>query len=116
MRRSVARKHQIILILCVKKYCLFIIPHKHRSALIKFRCGVAPSRIETGRNENVKENERMCPFCVCVEYEIYVHVYWFIVICMLTLDNLYLIKLCLLTHSLLLTIMISCLLFFQMCQ
>ena len=30
-------------IFCVEKYCLLIMPPKHRSALSKFRCGVAPT-------------------------------------------------------------------------
>jgi len=32
------------------------IPLKHRSPLAKFRCGVAPLRLETGRYENVPED------------------------------------------------------------
>ena len=40
----------------------------HRSALAKFRCGVAPIRSETGRYENLSVNERFCPFCLdCIE-------------------------------------------------
>jgi len=39
------------------------IPLKHRSALAKFRCGVAPLRLETGRYENVPEDLRECPIC-----------------------------------------------------
>jgi len=42
-------------IFCVENYCLLIMPPKHRSALSKFRCGVAPIRIETGRYENLKK-------------------------------------------------------------
>ena len=57
---------------CVEKYCLLIMPPKHRSALSKFRCGVAPIRIETGRYENLTENERVCPFCNCIEDEVHV--------------------------------------------
>ena len=34
----------------------------HRSAFAKFRLGVAPLRIETGRYEGLIENERICPF------------------------------------------------------
>ena len=33
-------------------YCKTILPLRHRSAFAKFRCGVAPLRIETGRYEN----------------------------------------------------------------
>ena len=47
----------------VEKYCLYILPPSHRSAFCKFRCGVAPIRIETGRYENIAEEERKCPFC-----------------------------------------------------
>ena len=35
----------------------------HRSAYVKFRCGIAPLRIETGRYENVPHNERFCFNC-----------------------------------------------------
>lgn len=47
---------------------------KHRSALSKIRCGVAPIRVETGSVENlpVNENDRLCPFCNTVEEEIHV--------------------------------------------
>ena len=55
--------------------CLLIMPPKHRSALSKFRCGVAPIRIETGRYETLNENERVCPFCNCIEDEVYVLLY-----------------------------------------
>jgi len=34
-----------------------------RSALAKFRCGVAPIRLETGRYENLSVDQRVCPFC-----------------------------------------------------
>ena len=47
----------------VEKYCLIILPPSHRSAFCKFRCGVAPIRIETGRYENLSEEDRKCPFC-----------------------------------------------------
>jgi len=59
-------------IFCVEKYCLLIMPPQLRSALSKFRCVVAPIRIETGRYENLKENERVCPFCNCIEDEVHV--------------------------------------------
>ena len=36
------------------------LPVQHRSALAKFRCGVAPIRIETGRYERLALNERLC--------------------------------------------------------
>ena len=41
----------------VEKYCLLILPPCHRSAFCKFRCGVAPTRIETARNENMAEED-----------------------------------------------------------
>ena len=45
----------------------------HRSALMKFRCGVAPLRVETGRYENVPFNERYCFNCpTMVEDEFHV--------------------------------------------
>ena len=34
-------------------YCKIPLPYGHRSAFAKFRCGVAPLRVETGRYENV---------------------------------------------------------------
>ena len=40
-----------------------IIPEVHRSALCKFRRGVAPLRIETGRYEGLPLDGRFCPFC-----------------------------------------------------
>ena len=46
-----------------EQYCKIILPLKHRSAFAKFRCGVAPLRLETGRYENIPENERLCPYC-----------------------------------------------------
>ena len=36
-------------------YCNMIIPRNHRSAFSKFRCGVAPIRLETGRYERLSE-------------------------------------------------------------
>jgi hypothetical protein len=44
-------------------YCKLQLPYCHRSALSKFRCGVAPLRIETGRYTNMPVAERVCPFC-----------------------------------------------------
>ena len=38
-------------------------PKAHRSAFAKFRMGVAPLRIETGRYECLSEVERICPLC-----------------------------------------------------
>ena len=52
-----------------EKYCKLIMPHRHRSAFCKFRCGVAPLRIETGRFEGLALENRVCPFCGIVEDE-----------------------------------------------
>ena len=41
-------------------------PLKHRSSYAKFRCGVAPLRVETGRYERKPINERTC--FVCTHY------------------------------------------------
>ena len=50
-----------------------IMTRSHRSALAKFRCGVAPIRLETGRYEKLPVNERFCPFCLdCIEDECHV--------------------------------------------
>ena len=40
-----------------------VLPRSHRSALSRFRCGVAPIRLETGRYERLPVCERVCPFC-----------------------------------------------------
>ena len=48
---------------CIETYCKMIMPLKHRSAMAKFRCGIAPSRIETGRYENLREDQRKRPIC-----------------------------------------------------
>ena len=44
-------------------YCNIILPRTHRSAFSRFRCGVAPIRLETGRYERLSVAERLCPFC-----------------------------------------------------
>ena len=57
----------------LENYVKTQLPIKHRSALAKFRCGVAPLRLETGRYENIQENLRLCPICkTTVENEIHV--------------------------------------------
>ena len=53
-------------------YCKLIMPLRHRAAFAKFRCGIAPLRIETGRYENKPLEQRKCPFCVEVESETHV--------------------------------------------
>ena len=40
-----------------------IINRKQRQALAKFRCGVAPIRVETGRFVNENINDRLCILC-----------------------------------------------------
>ena len=45
-----------------------------RSALAKFRCGVAPIRLETGRYEGLPEGERICPMCDSEDIESEIHV------------------------------------------
>ena len=50
-----------------------IMTRSHRSALAKFRCGVAPIRLKTGRYEKSPGNERFCSFCLdCIEDECHV--------------------------------------------
>ncbi len=44
-------------------YLINVLNHVHRSALVKFRCGIAPKRLETGRYENLDINDRICPIC-----------------------------------------------------
>ena len=39
-------------------------PKSHRSALAKFRCGVAPLNIELGRYNGTPLDERLCLACV----------------------------------------------------
>jgi hypothetical protein len=43
--------------------CKVLVPFNDRSAFAKFRCGVAPIRLETGRYENVRLEERCCFNC-----------------------------------------------------
>ena len=51
----------------VENYLLENMPGKYRSAMSKFRCGVAPIRIETGRYENLCLEKRLCFNCNDVE-------------------------------------------------
>ena len=46
-----------------EQYVFLPMPRSHRSALARFRCGVAPIRIETGRYERLPLEERLCPVC-----------------------------------------------------
>lgn len=53
-----------------ENYCKLYLPRKHMSALAKFRCGVAPIKLETGRYENIAVDSRICPICkITVECE-----------------------------------------------
>ena len=47
-------------------------PLSHRATFAKFRCGVAPIRIETGRFENLDVILRLCHICNVVENEVHV--------------------------------------------
>ena len=53
-------------------YCKLLLPSSHRAAFAKFRCGVAPLRIETGGFENLDANQRLCYVCNVVEDESHV--------------------------------------------
>ena len=53
----------------VEQYCKMVLPLRHRAAFAKFRCGVAPLRIESGRFENIPLEERKCLFCNVIESE-----------------------------------------------
>ena len=56
-----------------EQFCRMIMPQSHRSAFAKFRSGVAPLRIETGRYESLRITERLFPFCRdCTEDEFHV--------------------------------------------
>ena len=44
-------------------YVELFMPKKYRSALCKFRCGVATIRIETGRYERLNVTDRICNIC-----------------------------------------------------
>ena len=59
--------------LTTETYVKIVLPFKHRSAFAKFRCGVAPLRLETGRYERLDVQLRVCPFCKdTVENELHV--------------------------------------------
>ena len=58
---------------CTENYLQNIISLKNRSAFAKFRCGVAPLKLETGRYEKKEVHERTCFNCSSiVEDEIHV--------------------------------------------
>ncbi len=58
----------------LKHIASFFIPFRHRSAFAKFRCGVAPLRLETGRYENIALDARLCTFCNANTVETEMHV------------------------------------------
>ncbi len=47
----------------VESHLKNIMPHKYCRAFSKFRCGVAPTCIETERYENLAEEQRLCVLC-----------------------------------------------------
>ena len=55
-------------------YLNCITSRKNKSAYAKFRCGVAPIKIETGRYEKLNVDDRLCPFCTYNVIEDEVHV------------------------------------------
>jgi hypothetical protein len=54
-----------------EEYLRLVSTRSHRSALAKFRCGVAPLRLETGRYERgrIPVHERVCMLCDGIEVE-----------------------------------------------
>ncbi len=44
-------------------YLIKVMNRNHRSALAKFRAGVAPFRLETGWYEGLEVDDRICPIC-----------------------------------------------------
>ena len=54
---------------CATEHYVKIIKDKRsRSALAKFRCGVAPLELERGRYKNVKVEDRLCNMCDINKY------------------------------------------------
>lgn len=54
-------------------YVKSVMSRSNRSAIAKFRCGVAPIRIETGRFERLPVDQRLCFQCSeCIEDELHV--------------------------------------------
>ena len=47
-----------------ENYLTVSLPIRHRSALAKFKCGVAPIRIETGRYDRLPLESRLCSQCI----------------------------------------------------
>ena len=46
-----------------ENYVTCMMPRGHRAAFSKFRCGVAPIRVETGRYERLALEDRHCFNC-----------------------------------------------------
>ena len=51
---------------CTEKYLCCNMPGKYKSAYAKFRCGVAPLKIETGRYEALLVENRLCFNDTCI--------------------------------------------------
>ena len=70
----ILRKYKLVKTEYETEQCFrMIMPKSHRYAFAKLRSGVAPLRIETGRYEGLRVNERICPFCKdCTEGEFHV--------------------------------------------
>ena len=62
--RNKLRKYKLFKIAYKEEnYVKIIMQRNHRSAFAKFRMGIAPLRIETGRYERLKEEEITCFLC-----------------------------------------------------
>ena len=60
-----------------EEYCKLNMPFAYRAAYAKFRCGVAPLKIETGRYLGQPLEARICPFCPNhIEDEQHVILHW----------------------------------------
>ncbi len=57
-----------------KSYAKTVLNRRHRSALAKVRCGVAPIRLEIGHVERIPEEEQLCPICLNWDIETELHV------------------------------------------
>lgn len=57
-----------------ESYVKTMLNRRHRIALAKIRCGVAPIRLETGRFERIPEEQRLCPICLNGDIETELHV------------------------------------------
>ncbi len=67
-RRGVGRNklrtyHKFKTVFTTEQYVKTVMSTARRGALAKFRSGTAPIRLETGRFENIPENERLCILC-----------------------------------------------------